>query len=99
MDNEKVIWNISNTSDFIAPDFIKEAMEKKYGQGIFVIGVSSQELYISEWNVLSHMSIETTRPVEVGHSVVDIECKSLIHLVPMKDCLTGIKIQNLKKKH
>ena len=45
------------------------------------------------------MSIETTRPVEVGRSVVDIECKSLIHLVPTKDCMTDwYKDPELKEK-
>ena len=71
----KKLFGVSATSDFKAPVFIKEAMKKKYGQDIFVIGVSSRELS-AFLNGMSYHTIETTRPVEVGRSVVDIECKS-----------------------
>lgn len=68
----KKLFGVSNTFDFKAPVYIKEAMKKKYGQGIFVIGVSSQELS-TFLNGMSYHMIETACPMEVGRSVVDIE--------------------------
>lgn len=65
----------ANTSGYRAPDYIINAMKKKYGQDIFVIGVSNQQLS-AFLNGMSYHTIETTRPVEVGRSVVDIDCKS-----------------------
>ena len=43
------LFGVSSTSesDYKAPDYIKEAMKKKYGEGIFVIGISSQVLNAS----------------------------------------------------
>ena len=69
------LLGVANTSDFKAPDYIKEAMKKKYGHGIFVIGVSNRELS-AFLNGMSYHTIETTHPVEVGRSIVDIDCKS-----------------------
>ena len=69
------LFGTTNTSAFKSPDYIKEATKKKYGQDIFVIGVSSQQL--SEFHKgMSYHTLETTRPVEVGRSVVDVDCKS-----------------------
>ena len=65
----------TSESDFKAPEYIKKAMKKKYGEDIFVIGVSSQELS-AFLNGMSYHMIETTHPVEVGRSVVDVDCKS-----------------------
>ena len=65
----------TNTSGYKAPDYIIDAMKKKYGRDIFVIGVSSQQLS-AFLNGMSYHTIGTTRPVEVGRSVVDIDCKS-----------------------
>ena len=65
----------TDTAGYKAPGYIKEATKKKYGEDIFVIGVSSQELS-AFLNGMSYHMIETTRPVEVGRSVVDIDCKS-----------------------
>ena len=69
------LFGMSSTSDFKAPDYIKEATKKKYGQDIFVIGVSSEELS-AFLNGMSYHMIETTHPVVVGRSVVDVDCKS-----------------------
>ena len=65
----------TDTAGYKAPGYIKEATKKKYGEDIFVIGVSSQEL-TAFLNGMSYHMIEATRPVEVGRSVVDIDCKS-----------------------
>ena len=65
------LFGVSSTSDYKASDYIKEAM----WTGYFVIGVSNQELSALLKGMSYHM-IETTRPVEVCHSVVDVDCKS-----------------------
>ena len=89
---------VSSTSDFKAPDYIREAMKKKYGQGIFVIGVSNRELS-AFLNGISYHTIGTTRPVEIGRSVVDIDCKSHTNTANENDRLPDwYKDPNLKDK-
>ena len=80
------LLRVSDTSDFKAPDYIKEDMKKKYDQDIFVIGISSRELS-AFLNGMSYHTIGTTRPVEICRSVVDIDCKSHTNTADKNDRL------------
>ena len=87
MDRFLKLLGISDNSDYRAPNDIVKVMKKKYGQDIFVIGVTSKELTAFN-NGMSYHTIGTTRPVEVGRSVVDIDCKSHTNTAERSDLET-----------
>ena len=64
-----------DTSNYKTPDYILEATKRKYGEDIFVIGVSSSALN-TFLKGMSYHTLGTTRPVELGRAVVDVDCKS-----------------------
>ena len=69
------VFNIlSDSTPRRAPAYIVVATKAKYGGDIFVLGVAERELD-DFWKGVTYHAVNSTRPVEKGRTVVDIDSK------------------------
>ena len=72
---DKILGLFSNDSTYRAPAYIQlAAMKKCNDNGIFVLGVTEEDLN-KFWSKASYHAVSFTRPVEKGRAVVDIDSR------------------------
>ena len=60
------------------PEYIENAAKRKYGQQIYVIGTSQDDINLLMMKIKQN-ALSATLPEEVGRAVVDIDCKSHVN--------------------